>query len=304
MEVQRIILVFVDGLGVGSSDPANNPIVRRRYPAIERIAGNVPLCSAAPQISRVDHVYRGIDASLGIGGLPQSGTGQATLFTGVNCAEVAGRHYGPFPHSSSRPIIRDVNLFKTVASATGTSPLFANAYPDRFFRYMERTNRWTVTTLCCAAAGIPLRTGADLREGRAISADITGSSWPEPESDHQVITPQEAGHRLVGLSKDAPLTVFEYFATDKAGHEKDFEQADAALVRLDGLIEGILDTLESRQTLVMTSDHGNVEDLSVKTHTLNPVPLAAWGVAAHHFRGIESLTSVKSAVLAALDGSD
>jgi bisphosphoglycerate-independent phosphoglycerate mutase (AlkP superfamily) len=25
--------------------------------------------------------------------------------------------------------------------------------------------------------------------------------------------------------------------------------------------------------VIITSDHGNIEDLSVKTHTLNPVPL-------------------------------
>ncbi|MDO9170716.1 MAG: hypothetical protein Q7W29_02680, partial [bacterium] len=32
------------------------------------------------------------------------------------------------------------------------------------------------------------------------------------------------------------------------------------------------------ETLVLlTSDHGNLEDLSTRSHTRNPVPLLAWG---------------------------
>ena len=30
-------------------------------------------------------------------------------------------------------------------------------------------------------------------------------------------------------------------------------------------------------TVMLTSDHGNVEDLSTRNHTLNPVPTLAWG---------------------------
>lgn len=296
----RIILLFVDGLGVGPADPDVNPLVSRKYPAIERLTGGVPLSSEAPAVLNEDMLFRTIDATLGLEGLPQSGTGQATLFTGVNCAELAGRHYGPFPHSSSRSVIREKNLFTAVESRTGSKGIFANAYPQRFFRYIERTKRWTVTTLCCASAGIVLRTGSDLMEGEAISADITGKGWPEPESTHRVISPQEAGARLSRLAADAPMTVFEYFATDKAGHEQAFDEAADALRRLNGLIEGVLDTLDAGQTLVMTSDHGNVEDLSVRTHTRNPVPLMAYGYAARHFRDVEGLASVKAALLSAL----
>jgi len=51
-------------------------------------------------------------------GLPQSGTGQATLFTGVNCAERVGRHFGPYPHSTTHEILRDHNLFRRVEDAS------------------------------------------------------------------------------------------------------------------------------------------------------------------------------------------
>lgn len=298
----RILLVFVDGIGVGGPDPAVNPFaVRDRFEAIERLTGG-SLTSATPETSEETSLYRRIDANLGVDGLPQSGTGQATLFTGVNCAELAGRHYGPFPHSSSKPVIRKGNLFSDVLESSGIHPVFANAYPDRFFRYVERTDRWTVTTLCCEAAGIRLMTGKDLGEGRAVSADITGRSWPEPWPGHEPITANEAGRRLTRIAQDTHLTVFEYFETDKAGHSRDFERARTVLERLDGLIEGILQSLGADQTLVVTSDHGNLEDLSTKTHTRNPVPFIAFGPATHHFRTVKDLTGVAPAVVRAVAG--
>ncbi|RKY92561.1 hypothetical protein DRQ15_02010, partial [candidate division KSB1 bacterium] len=30
-------------------------------------------------------------------------------------------------------------------------------------------------------------------------------------------------------------------------------------------------------TLILTSDHGNIEDISLKTHTYNPVMTIVWG---------------------------
>jgi len=298
-----IILVFVDGLGLGSSDPDKNPLVAGSYPTLESLCGDNPMTEASPPVSDERALFRAIDANLGVSGLPQSGTGQATLFTGINCAELAGRHFGPFPHSTSRPVIKERNLFMEVEKLTGVKPVFANAYPQRFFRYIERTRRWTVTTLCCTEAGVPLRTGEDLRRGEALSADIAGATWPEPDSDHEVITPIEAGRRLVGLAADRPMTVFEYFATDKAGHAQDFDRAASALSALDGLVGGVLASLAPDQTLIVTSDHGNLEDLSVKTHTRNPVPLLARGPAAGYFASVDALTMVQPAVLSALRDS-
>ena len=301
---QRILLVFVDGVGIGAPDPTINPLAANRYPAVEALTGGARLTSEAPEFAGDHSLYRTIDANLGVDGLPQSGTGQATLFTGVNCAELAGRHYGPFPHSSSKSVIGTRNLFIDAARVIDTSPIFANAYPNRFFRYIERTQRWTVTTLCCASAGVRLRTGEDLRKRMAVSADITGRAWPEPDSKHEVITPHQAGRRLTGLAEESGLTVFEYFETDKAGHSRDFARAADVLSRLDGLLEGILDSLRPDQSLVVTSDHGNLEDLSRRTHTRNPVPLMVHGPAAHHFRDVDGLASVKPAILTALGGME
>jgi alkaline phosphatase len=44
--------------------------------------------------------------------------------------------------------------------------------------------------------------------------------------------------------------------------------------------------------VLVTSDHGNVEDLSTRTHTLAPVPVLAFGPAAARVGGVRDLTHV------------
>ena len=301
MNGQSVIFLFVDGIGLGDDDPGVNPFAAEgRYSALEKLAGGPLTRSGINETAGPDHLVKPIDANLGMPGLPQSGTGQATIFTGVNCAELAGRHYGPFPHSTSKSVIAKQNIFKRVLEAGGTAQ-FANAYPERFFTYVERTDRWTVTTLCCLRAGIELKTGDDLEAGRAVSADITGENWPEPWREIVPVSPFEAGMCLTRLLQESDFTLFEYFATDKAGHSMDPDRAATVLSTLDGFVAGILDSLDTeRQSLVVTSDHGNLEDLSVKTHTRNKVPLIVYGPAADSFRGVEDLTGLAEATLAAV----
>ena len=288
---RRIVFVFIDGVGLGPAGP-DNPLATLELPTFERLAGEQPWTSKALPIERSHHVFRPIDATLGIDGLPQSGTGQATLFTGVNCAERAGRHFGPYPHSTSKPIIAAHNLFLRLQKA-GKTGAFANAYPDRFFQFTERRGRWTVTTLCCVEADVRLRREADVRAGRALTADLTGAAWPiHLGLDIPVITEAEAGKRLARLSHDADLTLFEYFLTDKAGHSQDPTRARTVLTALDRFLESLLDALRDDTLFVLTSDHGNIEDLGTKSHTLYPVPLVALGPGADAFAGSTSLLDV------------
>lgn len=300
----NIVLVFVDGFGLGSDDPQSNPLATDEFPAFHRLMGNQPVVQSAPQILDSRNLAKGVDANLGMEGLPQSGTGQASLFTGVNCARLAGRHYGPFPHSTSRPVINYQNVFRRLVDV-GLTCTFANPYPARFFEWVERTGRWTVTTLCCTAAGVSLRTGDDLIRGEAVSADITGETWPVTADRIQPITAREAGLRLARIAADHRFTLFEYFATDKAGHSLDFERARTILKRLDAFLGGVLTGLaEIGGTLIVTSDHGNIEDMSIKTHTRNPVPFLVEGPSASEFAAVKSLTDVTPAVVAILSGND
>jgi bisphosphoglycerate-independent phosphoglycerate mutase (AlkP superfamily) len=119
----------------------------------------------------------------------------------------------------------------------------------------------------------------DLRDGKGVSADITSAGWKNlGYPDMPLIDPEEAGRRLVELASENDFVLFEYWKTDKAGHSENFAEAVEVLERLDRMLSGIVETMDIRSTLLfITSDHGNVEDMSTKTHTRNPVPVILYG---------------------------
>lgn len=299
----RVLFVFLDGVGLGPSG-ATNPFATTRLPVFEALAGGAPWTADAAPHTESHHVFRPLDATLGVEGLPQSGTGQATLFTGINCANVVGRHFGPFPHSATYPVLARENLFRKIQQVNGhAAPAFANAYPPRFFEHARRRRRWTVTTRCCTEADVPIRDLAALRAGRALTADLTGHGWAPLGHDVPPISEEEAGRRLVNLSRSHPLTLYEYFLTDKAGHGRIDRPAADVLRALDRFFQALLDGMNpDEELLLVTSDHGNLEDLSRKTHTRHPVPLIAYGRGAHHLAratGIGDVTPLLVRLLAA-----
>jgi 2,3-bisphosphoglycerate-independent phosphoglycerate mutase len=129
--------------------------------------------------------------------------------------------------------------------------------------------------------------------------------------DMPVVTPEVAGGRLASLARAYEFVLFEYWKTDHAGHERSMHESVSLLEKLDGLLVGIVDAGALEECLlVITSDHGNIEDLSCKTHTRNPVPLILAGkghrVAAarilHHSSSRPDLTSVTPALLDVIAG--
>lgn len=249
-----------------------------------------------PRVEETYHVFIPVDANLGVEGLPQSGTGQAALFSGINCPEIAGRHYGPFPHSTSKPVLAEHNIFVQLRDR-GISEkelTFANAYPERFFVHAWERKRWTVTTLCCRQAGMRLRTAQDLLDGEAIAAGITNDRW-QAKLDPSVpdVSEAQAAKRLHDLSQISALTLFEYYLTDKYGHEQDFELAHSVLKIVDAFLGELIEVMDVKNDLlVICSDHGNIEDLSTKSHTLYPVPLVAYGAGASAFADATSILDV------------
>ncbi|MEM8557156.1 MAG: alkaline phosphatase family protein [Bacteroidota bacterium] len=296
----RLLFVFLDGVGLGP-DTADNPLATNTLPAFARMAGGHAWTNAAPTLNDERHVFRPINANLGVEGLPQSGTGQATLFSGVNCAALAGRHYGPYPHSTSKPVLREHNLFATLHRALATDQpadavcAFANAYPTRFFEVMRQRKRWTVTSYCCYSSGVRLRRVYDLERRRALFADLTGDNWPGKELTP--LTESEAAHDLVGLASAHRVTLFEFWLTDKVGHAQDPDRARTLLTSLDRFLGALLDALPDDVLLVVSSDHGNIEDLGTKSHTRHPVPLIAIGPHAGMLAGVEDLAGVLPALV-------
>jgi len=77
--------------------------------------------------------------------------------------------------------------------------------------------------------------------------------------------------------------------------------AENVLKSLDRFFARLIELIDpKRDLLLVTSDHGNLEDLSTKGHTRNPVPLVAFGRGASHFRDVTSITGVTPAILSVL----
>ncbi len=275
----RVLMIFLDGVGIGCSDPAINPFFAADLPAFRSLLGSHLFSLQRRELRGRHATLLPLDATLGVSGLPQSGTGQTALFTGENASVVIGRHFGPFPYSLLRPLIAEKSIFRRLVSR-GLKPAFANAYPQRFFDHVARhPSRITVPPYACLQAGIPLYRADDLVRGRGVSADITGVGWHSlGHPAVRVVSPSTAGHRLADLLENHEFVLFEYWKTDHAGHAQNLEEACGVLSTLDGLLAGVLERLDLRRDLLMiTSDHGNLEDLRVKTHTRNPVPAIMHG---------------------------
>lgn len=291
-----IIFLFIDGVGLGE-EGAQNPFSRTGYAGFEAMVGGQPFLQSSGGVENRDHLFKPVDATLGVEGLPQSGTGQTTLFTGQNAAEKVGRHFGPFPHSRIKPFLKEQSMFHKAAEK-GKRCIFMNAYPDIFFRRSEKRNRWSCTTLMSKNAGLQLNTEEDLKEGRAITAELTQQAWREKLGiEVPRITPEEAARRMLDAAAEYDLLLYEYYLTDKAGHSQSHRRAAEVISRFDAFLSLLINEKDEGDTLLLSSDHGNVEDLSTKTHTFNNVPLFVKGPAAPAFREVESIQGITPAML-------
>jgi hypothetical protein len=216
-----------------------------------------------------------LDATLGVEGLPQSATGQAVLLTGQNIPAEIGYHYGPKPNPAVAAYLRNGNLFNTLRKHERRAVLI-NAYPPRYFAAIQSGRRiYSSIPLAVTSAGIPLLTADDLNAGRALAADFTAHGWREHLGleGAPVFSPWQAGNKLAKLSSDYDLTFFEYWLTDYAGHQQEMEPAVELLAQFDQVLGGLVQAWQDEEGLVLiTSDHGNLEDLTTRRHTANPVP--------------------------------
>jgi 2,3-bisphosphoglycerate-independent phosphoglycerate mutase len=299
---RRIVLIFVDGLGLGADDPAVNPAARAAMPAVRRWTGGA---LALPVPRRTGGaVLLGLDACLGVAGLPQSATGQTALLTGRNAPALIGRHLTAYPTPRLAAVLASDGLMGALRTR-GLSPALANAYTPAYFEAVAaRRLRYGAITLHALQAGIPLRTVADLAAGRAVYHDLINARARERGADVPVITPEAAGRHLAGIAAGHAFTLFEMFETDLAGHGR-VDGAVAILERLDRFLGAVLEQVDLATTLVLlTSDHGNVEDAQTRGHTANPVPALLAGAgredAAAH---LHAITDVAPVCLALLDGT-
>jgi 2,3-bisphosphoglycerate-independent phosphoglycerate mutase len=288
-----VLLFFIDGLGIGTRG-LHNPL--------DGLAGAEPL--AVFQDEQGTPIFDGIviptDACLGVPGRPQSASGQTTILTGINTPAQIGYHKQGFPNAALLEILREHSIFRQL-TVQGINPIvFANAYTQRFF---DERPRWiSATTAAVEAAQLSFRTVADLKNGRAVFMDFTNGLLIARGEDVAIQTPEEAAAILANVVRENRFTLYEYFITDKMGHEQDRDGARAVILKLALLLRTLLENLDLDQTtVILTSDHGNIEDLSTRNHTLNAVPTIVWGARRDSVaKKIRSLADITPAILEVL----
>lgn len=290
-----IVMVFIDGFGLGPKSAAINPLVTAEMPFLKELLGGKSLTEddIGAGIIRNGLVVKPTDATLGVPGIPQSATGQTVLFTGINAPRLAGRHINGFPTKFLREIIHRHNLFKAI-NRSGKRAVFANTFTKEYFEAVDRGKwRHSVTTTAALAGGCRLLMLPDLLGGQAVFQDITNEILRERGYDAPLLEPETAAGYLLNQAARNDFTLFEYFQTDHCGHAQNWDLALTLLNRLDRFLGVIVKRLaEFELTLLITSDHGNIENLSIKTHTFNHVPTIAIGKSAPQFSEVNSLMDV------------
>jgi 2,3-bisphosphoglycerate-independent phosphoglycerate mutase len=311
----KILFLFLDGVGLGADDPVRNPFALADMPHLSSLLEGrrmvieaLPDGKPAPRLETGRATLLPLDATLGVPGLPQSASGQATLLTGANVPAAIGYHYGPKPNPEIASLLVNGNLFSRLQKA-GLRASLLNAYPPGYFSAIESGRRlFSAIPLAVTSAGITLKTMDDLLAGEALSADFTGEGWIERLGllDTPILPPLQAGEHLATLSRAVDFAFFEYWLSDYVGHSQDLIAARSLLETFDQVLGGLLSAWNDQEGLVLiTSDHGNLEDLSTRRHTLNPVPALVIGAQAHRqsfAAALRDLTDITPAILQALGG--
>jgi hypothetical protein len=271
----NFLFLFLDGIGLGADIPEINPLSATHMPHLQTLLDGERLVGDTAPLETASATLLSLDACLGVEGLPQSATGQATLLTGQNIPSLLGYHYGPKPNPAVAQYLRNGNLFHRTVQA-GRRAALLNAYPPRYFSAIQSGRRlYSAIPMAAVSAGVDLKTADDLARGDALAADFTAHGWHHHLhlTDTPLLTPDQAGHQLGKLAQAYDFAFFDFWLSDDIGHHQLHSEAHTMLETFDQVLGGLLDTWDHDAGLILiTSDHGNFEDLSTRRHTANPVP--------------------------------
>ena len=292
-------IFFMDGVGLGNRDPAVNPFVTADMPHLTRLFGEGWYLKDRGRITTDRASLVPTDANLDMPGRPQSATGQATILTGRNVARLIGEHYGPKPSPEVAAIIQQGTLFHEVVAGGGKAALIT-PYPQRYFEAIDSGHRLlSAVPLAATSAGLALMTADDLRQGRAVSPEFSGHGWRDHlgYADIPTLSLAEAGRRIAAIAQEYRFSFFEHWPSDRAGHRGSLAEAVGHLEMIDAVIGGLLDAWnDAAGLLIVTSDHGNIEEKDQRQHTRNPVPTILAGrrqaELANHIHDLTDIASV------------
>ena len=292
-------MIFIDGVGIGKLDKENNPFFKFGFRTFIELFNTIPHLKNSFLTSNSIYL-KPVDATLGVDGLPQSGTGQVSIFCGINASKIVGAHFGPFPHSKTIEVLRNKNIFREFINRN-KKVFFANAYPKIFFDYLKSgKTRLSATSMICRLTGIKLNSATDVWRAKALTAEITNERWNKKLNYNiPIISAKAAARRLLRIASDYNFTLYEFFLTDHLGHGRIKDEFEKIHNNLDEFILELLTKFDKEKlNIVICSDHGNYEDLSVKGHTRNPALFIAAGKQAKLIAdSVTDLTQIKSAII-------
>lgn len=304
----RLIFIFLDGVGNGKPEPGN-PFYQAKAPYLPFYDQN----SAWPDQTPI----KSIDPLLGIPGLPQSATGQTTLYTGKAVPVLLNRHQGTTPTKFMRKIIREQNIISLLKKNRITVS-FINAYPV-FARYFNSGHvqieedgrlvfssefpemfkrRISVTSCMIISSQLNPFDEHDILAGRSIYQDYSNRELNRRGLSLPEFPPEKAAEIIFKQSRQHDFILYEYFQTDIYAHRKSISECTELIKKMDRLIERLVNLLDQRSdTLLITSDHGNLEDCVIRSHSRNPVPLIVWGKGSQRLRdSISTIADVTPAI--------
>ncbi|XXF75792.1 metalloenzyme [Myxococcaceae bacterium GXIMD 01537] len=308
----RVALLFIDGVGIGRRDPAVNPLASGDF-LLSRFQDDpgAPLPHAGRCIP--------VDTTFGVPGRPQSASNQTAILTGDPAPALIGQHVLGYPNPPLRELLSRRSLVRRLVAA-GRSATFANSYPAPYLDALElrrrasretaplvippaarRRLRASASTLAFAAGEVPLRTLDDAWAGEGLTHDVTGESGRGRGFALPRRTPEEAADVFWRVGEGTDFTFFEHYLADEAGHAQDFEAARLALGTFDAFARAVVARRPADARVLICSDHGNVEDLTTRSHTLHPVPVLYFGPPAPEVEALATVADVGRAVLRWLD---
>lgn len=286
----QILLLFVDGVGVGDNDPNINPCA---WPGFRFF--NVFKTDPVPKSIGMDGIGFGIDARLDVAGIPQSATGQTTILTGINAARILGRHLNGFPNEKLRTVLKEHSIFNYF-NHNGYRAAFINSYRPPFFDYdpYQIIRKLSVTSVANLYANLKFFGLDDLRAEKSIYQEFTNTELKERGFDVPIFTPARAGTILAQASQNYDFCLFEYFQTDIAGHAQEPQRAIREIAKLEEFLSALLIRINwDNQMVLLVSDHGNIEDLGTKSHTGNSALALVWGAYKDQvFQNLKSILEV------------
>jgi hypothetical protein len=304
----RLIFIFLDGVGIGKP-LKSNPF----YAAKTEFLPFYNFHNTMPDKTPI----KAIDSLLGIDGVPQSATGQTSLYTGENIPAILNKHKGSFPDKIMRRFIKQKNIFSSLKNKNlkvkfiNSYPVYSKFFTNKYVKILDNgrfffsdefphifKKRISTTSCMMISNGLIPFDEKDIINERSIYQDFTNCSLIKKGLNVPAFTSEKAAEIIYNSSKGFDFVLYEYFQTDIYGHRHSINDCIYLLKKLNKLIGKLITLLdENRDTLLITSDHGNIEDCSNRTHTLNPVPLIVWGNKSDKLRNrIKSLVDVTPAI--------